>query len=92
MRNTILGRLKLSATAWVKCQMASVIMQAMGSSRGTDNNLARQSRKGVTQLTLRSVKSATTSAVDASLSDKPSGIEWKVKVGWLEELGELKWV
>jgi hypothetical protein len=84
----------VSATAWVKCQTASVIMQAMGSSSSgeSDNNLARQSRKGATQLTLRSVKKARISSVEASLSDRPSGIEWKVKLGWLEEFGELKWV
>lgn len=74
----------------MKCQSASVIIQATGSSKESDNSLAKQFRNGKTQLTLRTVTNAMTSAVDASLSDKPSEIEMKEKLGCLEELGELK--
>lgn len=55
--------------------------QEIGSSDTSANSLIKQSRKGATHLVLRSLTRATISAIEASLSDKPSVTEWKVKLG-----------
>jgi hypothetical protein len=63
--------------------MASEIKQEIGSSEASDKSLTKQSEKGSTHLALRSLRRSTTSYAEASvsLSDKSSGMEWKVKLG-----------
>ena len=51
-----------------------------------------QTRKGSVHLMLRSLARATRSNEEASDSNKSSGMEWNVKLGWCEGLRELKFV
>lgn len=87
VRRTILGIPNFSVKPSVKYQRASTITQAAVGS--WDKSFFKQSPKGATHLELRSWRSSMTSGFEASDSDKPSGMDTKVKWGKLEAFGAL---
>lgn len=94
VRSTILGSLNSSAAACAKYQIASVIMQAISRSASSEINRDKQWWNGSTQAAMRILMSCIGSdTADVSVSDdRPSGIRWKVKSGYLEGSGKLYWV